>query len=63
MIGIVKGDSTSATFISILIELWQQGRFVSDRLLKHYEFEDVNQAVADSESGRVIRPVLRIGKV
>ena len=63
VMGIVQGDSTSATFIPILIELWKQGRFPFDKLIKHYDFEDINQAVADSESGRVIKPVLRIGKV
>jgi len=63
VMGIVQGDSTSATFIPILIELWKQGRFPFDKLIKHYDFDDINQAVADSESGRVIKPVLRIGKV
>lgn len=63
VMGIVQGDSVSATFIPTLIELWKQGRFPFDKLIKHYDFKDINQAVADSESGRVIKPVLRIGKV
>jgi aryl-alcohol dehydrogenase len=30
-------------------------------LIKHYDFSDINQAIADSESGKTIKPVLRIG--
>jgi aryl-alcohol dehydrogenase len=62
VMGIVQGDSISASFIPTLVELWKQGRFPFDKLIKHYEFEDINQAVLDSEGGSVIKPVLRIGK-
>jgi aryl-alcohol dehydrogenase len=59
--GIVQGDVISSTFIPMLIEFYRQGRFPFDRLIKHYNFEDINQAIADSESGKTIKPVLRIG--
>jgi len=61
--GIVQGDVISSTFIPTLIEFYRQGRFPFDRLIKHYNFEDINQAIADSESGKTIKPVLRIGSV
>jgi aryl-alcohol dehydrogenase len=61
--GIVQGDVISSTFIPMLIEFYRQGRFPFDRLIKHYNFEDINQAIADSESGKTIKPVLRIGTV
>jgi aryl-alcohol dehydrogenase len=61
ILGIVQGDVISATFIPTLIEYYRQGRFPFDRLIKHYDFADINDAVADSESGRTIKPVLRIG--
>jgi len=61
IMGVVQGDVVSDTFIPTLIELYRQGRFPFDRLLRHYDFADINQAVEDSESGRVIKPVLRIG--
>jgi aryl-alcohol dehydrogenase len=60
IMGVVQGDVVSATFIPTLIELYRQGRFPFDRLIKHYDFADINQAVEDSESGRTIKPVLRI---
>lgn len=61
IMGIVQGDVISETFIPTLIELYRQGRFPFDRLIKHYEFADINQAVEDSERGVTIKPVLRIG--
>lgn len=63
VIGIVQGDVIASTFIPTLIEFYRQGRFPFDRLIKHYDFADINQAIADSESGKTIKPVLRIGTV
>ncbi len=60
--GIVQGDAVSSTFIPSLIEFYRQGRFPFDRLIKHYDFADINQAIEDSESGKTIKPVLRIGQ-
>lgn len=61
VMGIVQGDVVSSTFIPTLIEFYRQGRFPFDRLIKYYDFADINQAIADSESGKTIKPVLRIG--
>ncbi len=61
IMGIVQGDVVSETFIPTLIEYYRQGRFPFDRLIKHYDFADINQAMDDSESGKTIKPVLRIG--
>jgi aryl-alcohol dehydrogenase len=57
--GIVQGDVVSRTFIPELIELYRQGRFPFDRLVKFYPFDQVNQAMADSEAGIAIKPILR----
>jgi aryl-alcohol dehydrogenase len=38
-----------------LIELWQQGVFPVDRLVKTY---DLNSTFADSASGSVVKPPL-----
>jgi aryl-alcohol dehydrogenase len=58
--GIVQGDVVAKTFIPTLIELYRQGRFPFDRLVRFYEFADINQAVEDSEAGVTIKPILRI---
>lgn len=63
IMGIVQGDVVAKTFIPVLINLYLQGRFPFDRLIRFYEFEDINQAVEDSERGVTIKPVLRITQV
>ncbi len=35
-------------------------RFRFDRLVKYYEFADINRAIANARNGRTIKPVLRI---
>ncbi len=59
IMGIVQGDVVSRTFIPHLIDLYAQGRFPFDKLVKFYNFEDLNQAMADSESGVTIKPIVR----
>jgi aryl-alcohol dehydrogenase len=57
-----QGDSVSAEFIPKLIKMYQNGQFPFDKLIKKYSFEDINQAVEDSEKGRTIKSVLLIGE-
>ncbi len=42
--------------------MYQNGQFPFDKLIKKYAFEDINQAVEDSEKGRTIKSVLKIGE-
>jgi len=60
IVGIVQGDVISKLFIPKLIELHRQGRFPFDQLVRFYDFADINQAIADSESGATIKPILRM---
>lgn len=60
IVGIVQGDVVSKIFIPTLIELHRQGRFPFDKLVRFYDFADINQAIADSESGVTIKPILRM---
>jgi aryl-alcohol dehydrogenase len=59
--GIVQGDAVEKLFIPKLIELHQAGRLPFDRLVRFYDFDEINQAVTDMQDGKVIKPVLRIG--
>ena len=59
--GIIDGDSVPDLFIPRLIELYAQGRFPFDRLVKDYPLDQINQAAADSEQGTVWKPILRLG--
>jgi len=57
---VVEGDSVPDTFIPQLIELYRQGRFPFDRLIRFYDFAQINEAAHDAESGRAIKPVIRM---
>ena len=59
-IGIIQGDAVPREFIPKLIRLHQRGMFPFDRLIKFYEFRDINRAVRDAKSGKTIKPVLRM---
>ncbi len=60
LMGIVEGESNARVFIPQLIELWRQGVFPFDRLIRFYPFEEINQAIADSISGHTIKPVVKM---
>ncbi|MEW5424928.1 NAD(P)-dependent alcohol dehydrogenase [Amorphus sp. 3PC139-8] len=60
IIGIVEGASVPQIFIPHLIELQRQGRFPFEKLVTFYDFDQINQAVEDSESGKTIKPILRM---
>lgn len=58
--GVVEGDADPDTFIPELIDLYLAGRFPFERLIAFYPLERINEAVADGEAGRVIKPVVRM---
>jgi aryl-alcohol dehydrogenase len=60
-LGIIQGDAVPQKFIPKLIDLYRSGRFPFDRLIKFYDFKEINRAIADSKRGDTIKPVLRIG--
>ncbi|MGJ9374203.1 NAD(P)-dependent alcohol dehydrogenase [Nesterenkonia sp. CF4.4] len=55
---IVQGSSVPQVFIPQLIDLWRSGHFPFDKLVRHYEFADINSGFEDSASGATIKPVL-----
>jgi len=59
--GVVEGDAEPDAFIPWLVELHQAGRFPFDRLIAFYPLDRINDAVADAEAGRVVKPVVRMG--
>jgi aryl-alcohol dehydrogenase len=58
--GIVQGDSVPQLFVPQLIELYRAGDFPFDRLVRFYEFAEINQAAADMRSGTTVKPILRM---
>jgi aryl-alcohol dehydrogenase len=58
--GIIEGDSVPTVFIPQLIELWRAGRFPFDKLIKFFSLEEINEALEASESGKVLKPVVKM---
>jgi aryl-alcohol dehydrogenase len=58
--GIVEGDSVPDIFLPRLVQLWEQGRFPVERLMRFYDFDQIEQAAHDAEAGETIKPVLRM---
>lgn len=56
--GILEGSSRPHEFIPQLCAWYEAGQLPVDRLIKTYPFEAINDALADLEHGRVIKPVL-----
>jgi Zn-dependent alcohol dehydrogenase len=62
-VGIIQGDAIPQRFIPKLIALYRAGQFPFDRLVKFYDFTEINEAIADAKRGDIIKPVLRINEV
>jgi aryl-alcohol dehydrogenase len=59
--GIVEGEARPKEFLPQLFDLWRRGEFPVDRMMEFYDFDEIDRAAHDAESGAVIKPVLRIG--
>lgn len=59
MVGVIEGDSVPRVFIPKLVGFYKAGKFPFDRLVRFYDFADIQQAFDDSASGVTVKPVLR----
>jgi aryl-alcohol dehydrogenase len=57
---ILGGSSVPRLILPTLIEWHKQGLFPVDRLVKVFDFSDINAAFAESAAGTAIKPVLRM---
>jgi aryl-alcohol dehydrogenase len=60
IVGTLGGSKTSQELIPALINLYRQGRFPFDKLVKFYDFDQIDEAIADAKSGETIKAVLNI---
>ena len=60
IMGITEGDADPHVFIPYLVDKFMAGELPLDLLVKFYAFEEINKAVADSESGVTVKPILRM---
>ena len=61
LMGVVEGNSVPDVLIPQLLDLHMQGRFPFDWLVRFYDFDQINEAAADAESGAAVKPIIRIG--
>jgi aryl-alcohol dehydrogenase len=56
--GVIEGDADPQKFIPELIQLYRDGKFPFDRLVKTFPLSEINAAIEASESGAVIKPIV-----
>ena len=57
--GIIEGNSNPKVFIPQMIEHYLNGHFPFDKLITFYQFDEIEKAIHDSETGESIKPVLK----
>lgn len=60
LVGVIEGDAVPQLLIPKLVALYREGRFPIDELVVFYPLDEINQAFADSASGKVIKPIIRM---
>lgn len=58
--GVIEGNAQPDSIIPELIELWRLGRFPFERLIETYKFHQIDDALADFRTGKVVKPVIVI---
>lgn len=58
--GIVEGSADPHDIIPRMIGHWRTGDFPIEKLVEFYPFEQLAEAIAAAETGRVIKPILRM---
>jgi aryl-alcohol dehydrogenase len=60
LIGLTEGGSNPQVFIPQLVQYFKEGRLPVDKLIKFYDFEDIEKAFEDSHNGSTIKPILKM---
>lgn len=60
IVGMQGGEGTSKALIGGLLQLHAQGRFPYDELIQEFPLDQINEALAASYAGGVLKPVIRM---
>lgn len=60
IMGAIEGNCIPKRFLPRLIALFRQGRFPLDKMITFYPFDQLNQAMEDSEKGRIIKAIVKM---
>jgi aryl-alcohol dehydrogenase len=58
LVGAIEGDAVPQTFIPRLVNLHLAGQFPFDQLVTTYPFEQLEQAIDDTQTGKTVKAVL-----
>lgn len=58
-VSINMGLSNPKLFIPIMVDWYKRGMFPIDRLVKYYPLDNINEAIEDSKSGAVVKPIIK----
>ncbi|BCN47088.1 zinc-binding alcohol dehydrogenase [Prescottella equi] len=56
--GVIEGDTDPLTFLPMLVDLWRQGRFPVEKLVRTFPIDRIDDAIAATRSGEVVKAVL-----
>jgi Zn-dependent alcohol dehydrogenase len=56
--GVIEGEAVPREFIPRLIDLVRAGQFPVDKLITTYPFDQINEAIAATQTGDVAKAVL-----
>ena len=56
--GVIEGEAVPRDFIPALIGLYRDGKLPVEKLIRTYDFTEIETAFADAASGSAIKPVL-----
>ncbi|MFA1549728.1 hypothetical protein [Actinomadura chokoriensis] len=59
-VGTLGGSGRGQVLITALVDLYRQGRFPFDRLVRFHDLADIDRALDDSRRGEALKPVLRM---
>ena len=59
--GVIEGDAVPDLFIPQMVDMYMAGKFPIDRLMEFYNLDQINEAVAATEGGGTVKPILRMG--
>jgi Zn-dependent alcohol dehydrogenase len=62
IIGTLGGESQTSRFVPALLALHDQGRFPFTELIEYFPLDQLNEAVAASHQGDVVKPVVRLDR-
>jgi aryl-alcohol dehydrogenase len=60
ILGVMGGGGQTPRFLEALMDLQLQGRFPLEKLVRFYDFAEVNRAIDDSDAGTTVKPILRM---